>query len=49
MINDWLQIIIMVICLILILISIFWIMPYMYNDCIKVGHTNLYCILHIFK
>ena len=37
-----------VIFTILILSIFFWI-PYKFKDCLKVGHSKLYCIVRIFE
>jgi hypothetical protein len=47
--NDGLKdIIIPIISIVLIIIGIFWIIPYMYQDCKRIVHTSTYCVLSIF-
>jgi hypothetical protein len=47
MITDWLKIAVLSISVGMLIAVVFWLMEYNYNDCMKVGHTNLYCLMHL--
>ena len=32
-----------------VIVFMIWYLPFKFNDCLKVGHSKLYCILDLWK